>query len=195
MDQDAADQIATLDFALQELQGQVVNLHDEQMEILSNCGPWTVKRLASHALNNQLFWAGAVAKTETVSFEATMGAEPYDGDLGQFAGEVTRGALDMWSTDGVFDSNHVTPLGELPGTVVINFAIIDALCHAWDLATSIGAPIEFPAEMIPTIELVVAATCTDAARDHDLIKPVPPIPADATATEHLMALAGRAIPR
>jgi uncharacterized protein (TIGR03086 family) len=195
MEQDATDQVATLDFALQALQGQIVVLQDEQMEIVSNCEPWTVRRLASHALNNQLFWAGTVTGEETVSFEATMGAEPYNGDLGQFAGEVARRALDMWSTDGVFDSNHVTPLGELPGTVVINFAIIDALCHAWDLAASVGAPIEFPPEMIPTIELVVAATCTDAARDHDLIKPVPPTPADATATEHLMALAGRAIPR
>jgi uncharacterized protein (TIGR03086 family) len=195
MEQDATDQVATLDFALQALQGQIVVLQDEQMEIVSNCEPWTVRRLASHALNNQLFWAGAVTGEETVSFEATMGAEPYNGDLAQFAGEVARRALDMWSTDGVFDSNHVTPLGELPGTVVVNFAIIDALCHAWDLAASVGAPIEFPPEMIPTIELVVTATCTDAARDHDLIKPVPPTPADATATEHLMALAGRAIPR
>jgi len=49
--------------------------------------------------------------------------------------------------------------------------------------------------MIPTISLVVAATCTDAARDHDLIKAVPPTPADATETEQLMALAGRTIPR
>ena len=195
MEQDANDQVATLDFALQALQRQIVVLQDQQMEIVSNCEPWTVRRLASHALNNQLFWAGTVTGEETVSFEATMGAEPYHGDLGQFAGEVARRALDMWSTDGVFDSNHVTPLGELPGTVVINFAIIDALCHAWDLAASVGAPIEFPSEMIPTIELVVAATCTDAARDHDLIKPVPPTPVDATATEHLMALAGRAIPR
>jgi uncharacterized protein (TIGR03086 family) len=195
MQEDATDQVATLDFALEALQGQIVVLQDEQMEIVSNCEPWTVRRLASHALNNQLFWAGTVTGEDTVSFEATMGAEPYGGDVGQFAGEVARRALDMWSTDGVFDSNHVTPLGELPGTVVINFAIIDALCHAWDLAASVGSPIEFPPEMIPTIELVVAATCTDAARDHDLIKPVPPTPADATATEHLMALAGRAIPR
>jgi uncharacterized protein (TIGR03086 family) len=195
MERDATDPVATLDFALQGLQEQIVVLQDEQMEIVSNCEPWTVRRLASHALNNQLFWAGTVTGEQTVSFEATMGAEPYSGDLGQFAGEVTRRALDMWSTDGVFDANHVTPLGELPGGAVINFAIIDALCHAWDIAASVGDPIEFPPEMIPTIALVVAATCTDAARDHGLIKPVPPIPGDATATENLMALAGRAIPR
>jgi uncharacterized protein (TIGR03086 family) len=192
---DATDQLATLDFAVHALEEQIVVLPAEQMDAVSNCEPWTVRRLASHALHNQLFWGGVVTGEETVSFEATMGAEPYDGDLEQFAGEVTRRTHDMWSTDGVFDSSHVTPLGELPGSVVINFAIIDALCHAWDLATSIGHPIEFPPEMIPTISLVVAAPCTDAARDHDLIKAVPPTPADATETEQLMALAGRTIPR
>ena len=195
MAQDATDPLAPLDFALHALQEQIVDLQDEQMELISNCEPWTVRRLASHALNNQLFWGGTVAGEETPSFEATMGAEPYNGDLGQFAGEVSRRALDMWSSGGVLDSTHVTPLGELPGSVVINFAIIDAVCHAWDLAASVGDPIEFPPEMIPTISLVVAATCTDAARDHDLIKPVPPTPADATDTEQLMALAGRAIAR
>ena len=103
MQEDATDQVATLDFALEALQGQIVVLQDEQMEIVSNCDPWTVRRLASHALNNQLFWAGTVTREDTVSFEATMGAEPYGGDVGQFAGEVARRALDMWSTDGVFD--------------------------------------------------------------------------------------------
>src|SRR4051794_27950720 len=120
MEQDATDPVATLEFGLRVLQDQIVVLQDEQMEIVSNCEPWTVRRLASHALNNQLFWGSTVTGAQTVSFEATMGAEPYRGDLAQFAGEVARRAHDMWSTDGVLDSNHVTPLGELPGSVVIN---------------------------------------------------------------------------
>jgi uncharacterized protein (TIGR03086 family) len=189
------DQLATLEFALRTLQEQVVARHDEQLEIVSNCEPWTVRRLASHALNNQLFWGGVVTGEEPVSFEETMGAVPYDGDLAQFADEVTSRTLAMWRTDGVLDSINVTPLGELPGSAVINFAVIDALCHAWDLAASVGQPIEFPAETIPTVSVVVAATCTDAAREHDLIKPVPPTPADATDTERLMAMAGRSISR
>ena len=28
--------------------------------LVTNCPPWTVRRLASHALKNQLFWAGSV---------------------------------------------------------------------------------------------------------------------------------------
>ncbi len=195
MDQEAADQLATLNFAVRALREQVVALQEAQMDIVSNCEPWTVRRLASHALNNQLLWAGIVTGEETVSPAETMGAVPYDGDLAQYANEVTERSVAMWGTDGVLASSHVTPLGELPGSVVINFATIDALCHAWDLAASVGHPIEFPPGMIPTISGVVAATCTDTAREHGLIKPVVPTPADATDTERLMVLAGRSIPR
>jgi uncharacterized protein (TIGR03086 family) len=193
MAQDSTEQLATLDFAIRALHDQAVVLEDDQMEIVSNCEPWTVYRLASHALNNQLLWGGIVTNEETVSAEDTMGAVPYEGDLARYADEVTDRSLAMWGTDGVLDAVHVTPMGELPGTVVINFATIDALCHAWDLAASIGHPIEFPPEMISTISQVVAATCTDAAREHGLIKPVAATSTDATDTERLMATAGRSI--
>ena len=146
MDQDATDQLATLEFALRALQEQVVVLQDEQMEIVSNCEPWTVRRLASHALNNQLLWAGIVTGEETVSPEETMGAAPYDGDLAQYADDVTGRTLAMWGTDGVLELEPRHPdRASCPGSVVINFAIIDAVCHAWDLAASVGHPIEFDA--------------------------------------------------
>ena len=122
-----------------------------------------------------------------------MGAVPHEGDLTEYADEVVSRTLAMWRTDGVLDATHATPLGELPGAAVINFAIIDALCHAWDIAASVGDPIEFPPEWIPTISPVVAATCTDAARDHGLIKPVVATAADASDTERLMAAAGRSL--
>jgi uncharacterized protein (TIGR03086 family) len=187
--------LSLLEYSLDELRRSVVALDDDEMDVVTNCEPWTIRRLASHALNNQLFWGGVVTGDQSVSFEETMGAVPYDGDLGQYADEVVARALVMWNTAGVLDAIHATPLGELPGAAVINFAIIDALCHAWDLAASTGAPIEFADQLIPAISLVVEATCTDAARDHDLIKPAAPTATDATDTERLMALAGRATPR
>src|SRR5882672_587196 len=112
---------------MSELRRVVATLDDAHMDTVTNCEPWTVRRLASHALNNQLLWAGLVTGEETVSPEETMGAVPYGGDLARYAGEVTDRTLAMWRTDGVLDASHVTPLGELPGSVVINFSTIDAL--------------------------------------------------------------------
>ena len=185
------DQMATLEFAMNELRREVAVLDDSQMEVMTNCEPWTVRRLASHALNNQLLWGGLVTGQEIVTFEETMGAVPIDGELGAFADEVAERSLAMWRTDGVMTSAHSTPFGELPGSVIINFATIDALCHAWDLSASLGRPIEFPPEAIPAISAVVDATCTDAVRDLGLIKGVAATPADASETDRLMAQAGR----
>ena len=48
------DQMATLEFAIGELHREVAALDDSELDIVTNCEPWTVRRLASHALNNQL---------------------------------------------------------------------------------------------------------------------------------------------
>ena len=189
------DQLATLQFAMNELQKVVTSLDDSQMDIVTNCAPWTMRQLASHALNNQLLWGGVVTGQDIVSAEETMGAVPHEGDLAQFADDVTDSSLTMWRSDGALEAIHATPFGELPGSVVINFPTIDALCHAWDLSASVGHPIEFPPEMMTAITAVVEATCTDATREMGLIQAVTEPPADATDTERLMAVAGRTIHR
>jgi uncharacterized protein (TIGR03086 family) len=188
------DQMATLEFAIGELRREVAALGDSQLETVTNCEPWTVRRLASHALNNQLLWAGLVAGVETVTVEDTMGAVAYEGDLAAYADEVAERSLAMWATPNVLTAVHGTPFGELPGSVVLNFATIDALCHAWDLSASIGRPLEFPPESIPVLTAVVEATCTDDVRALGLIKAVAQVAPGASATDRLMAQAGRSRP-
>lgn len=189
------DQLETLRAAIGELRREVAALSESEMETATNCEPWTVRQLASHALNNQLFWAGAVTGQEIVSIEVTMGAVPHDGDLGAFADEVADQSLALWQTDGVLEASHPTPFGELPGSVVVNFPTIDALCHAWDLSASVGRPLEFPAELIPAAGAVVEATVSPAVVEMGLIKAATPAPPDATETERLMALTGRSVSR
>ena len=189
------DQLATFEYAMEELRRTVASLEDTQMETVTNCEPWTVRRLASHALNNQLFWAGLVTGQELVSVEDTMGAVPLEGDLSPIADDVAARAMAMWNSPGVLEAMHATPFGELPGSAVINFASIDAIAHAWDLSSSVGRPIEFEPQAIPSISAVVEVTCTDGARAHGLIKAATEAPTDATDTERLMAAAGRTIHR
>ena len=155
----------------------VGTLDDSVMDGPTNCEPWTVRRLASHALNNQLVWAGLVTGQQLVAVEDAMGAVPIDGDLGPVAAEVTTRAMALWRTDGILDAMHATPFGELPGSAVIDFAIIDAAAHAWDLSASVGRPVEFDPAEIPVLADVVAATCTDAAarpRSDQVGHPTPP---------------------
>ena len=189
------DQLMLLDSAEDQLLHVVLGLDEAELEIVTNCPPWTVLRLASHALKNQLFWAGSVAGRQLMALDESMGAVPYDGDLATIAIEVAAQALELWHTDGVLTAQHDTPFGVLPGPVVVDFAIIDAAAHAWDLSASVGRAIEFPAETIAAMADVVAHTCTDHTVELGLVKPPTEPPADATDTERLMAAAGRTIPR
>ena len=189
------DHLTLLEHAESQLVQVIHRLDEAEMDVVTNCPPWTVRRLASHALKNQLFWAGSVTGQQLMPLEESMAAVPYDGDLAPIASEVAARVLELWRGDDVMTTQHDTPFGRLPGAVVVDFAIIDAAAHAWDLSASLGRAIDFPAETIPAMADVVALTCTDHTIELGLIKPPTEPPADATDTERLMAAAGRTIPR
>jgi uncharacterized protein (TIGR03086 family) len=187
------DDLTLLAHAEQELSGVISSLDAQELDLISNCAPWTVRRLASHVLKNQLFWAGLVTGQDLMAQDEAMAAVPYEGALGPIAAEVTDRAVQLWQTPGVLAAQHATPFGQLQGAVVVNFALVDAGAHAWDLAASVGRPIEFPAEWIPGMSRVVELTCTEHAVEIGLIKAPTRPPAGATETQRLMALAGRTV--
>ena len=189
------DHLTLLEYAADELRRVITGLDEGELHFATNCPPWTVRRLASHALKNQLFWAGTVTGQNLMTLDEAMAALPYKGDLAPIAAEVIALALRLWRSDGVMTAQHDTPFGVLPGAVVVDFAVIDNAAHAWDLSASLGRAIELSPESIPAMTDVVALTCNDQAIELGLIKPPTVPPDDATDTERLMAAAGRNITR
>ena len=188
------DDLTLLTQSEHELNRVIAELGAGEMHDATNCPPWTVRRLASHSLKNQLFWAGLVTGRDLMPQDEAMAAVPYEGDLAPIADEVTAQVVQLWRSDGVMTASHDTPFGVLPGTVVVNFAIVDAAVHAWDLSASVGRAIEFPPDWIPGITGVVELTCTPHTVELGLVKPPVEPPANATDTQRLMAAAGRGIP-
>jgi uncharacterized protein (TIGR03086 family) len=188
------DALTLLTAAERGLGEVIAGLDDSEMDLATNCPPWTVRHLASHALKNQLFWAGLVTGQDLMAQDEAMAAVPYAGALAPVAADVTAQVVALWHTEGVLEALHTTPFGEVPGSVVIDFAVVDAAAHAWDLSASLGRAVEFPAEWIPGLTGVVEHTCTDHAVEIGLVKPPTDPGADATATQRLMAAAGRTVP-
>jgi uncharacterized protein (TIGR03086 family) len=187
------DDLTLLTQAEHELSRVVAGIDDAELDVVSNCPPWTVRRLAGHALKNQLFWAGRVTGQDLMALEESMGAVPYDDELAPIAAAVTGQVVELWHTDGIMEAHHETPFGTLPGAVVVNFALVDAAAHAWDISASIGRPIEFPDDWIPGMTRVVELTCTEHTVELGLVKPPTEPPSDATDTQRLMAAAGRTV--
>jgi uncharacterized protein (TIGR03086 family) len=188
------DDLTLLTGTLRRLEGVIAGLGGDDLETVSNCPPWTVRRLAGHVLKNQLFWAGCVTGQDLMSQDEAMAAVPYPDDLAPIAAEVVSQVVRLWHTDGVMTAHHHTPFGDLPGAVVVDFALIDAAAHAWDLSASVGRDLEFPAEWVPSLTGVVERTCTEHTVELGLVKPPTRPPSTATATQRLMAAAGRTVP-
>ena len=83
------DHLALLEHAEGQLNRVIQRLDDVEMNLDTNCPPWTVRRLASHALKNQLFWAGVVTDQPLMTQDEAMGALAYPGDLAPIAADVT----------------------------------------------------------------------------------------------------------
>ena len=181
------DQLGMLKVAVDELRQVVVGLDDSEMDVVSNCEPWTIRQLASHAANAQLLWVGIVTGAEIVSVETVMGAVPYSGDLSSIVSDA--------GADGVLEGVQTTPFGDLVGSAAIPFPIIDALSHAWDIGVTLGRSVEFAPEVISGMAAVVASACTDGSRGMGLFGIPTEPPANATETERLMAATGRMVPR
>src|SRR4051812_25366180 len=116
------DRLRLLEHAEIQLVQVIQHLGEAELDVVTNCPPWTVRRLASHALKNQLFWAGSVTGQPLMPLEESMGAVPYDGDLAPIAHEVANRVLELWWGENVMTALHPTPFGVLPGSVVVDFA-------------------------------------------------------------------------
>src|SRR3954447_7999032 len=95
---------------LEHAEGQLVTvirgLEEPEMEVVTNCAPWTVRRLASHVLKNQLFWAGVATGQQLMALEEVMAAVPYDGDLAPIAADVAAQGLGLWHRPDVMAAQH-----------------------------------------------------------------------------------------
>src|SRR5207342_1577994 len=100
------DDLTLLTQAEHELSRVIGELADAELDIVSNCPPWTVRRLASHAMKNQLFWAGLVTGHDLMPQDEAMAAVAYDGDLAPIAAEVSAQVVELWHTDGVMGASH-----------------------------------------------------------------------------------------
>src|SRR3954452_18477250 len=118
------DHLMLLERSATQLVDVIDRLDESEMDVVTNCPPWTVRRLAVHALKNQLFWAGSVTGQDLIALEESMGAVPYDDELAPIASAVSTQAVELWHTDWIMKAHSDTPLSSLPGAVVVNFALV-----------------------------------------------------------------------
>lgn len=107
----------------------------DQWQAQSNCDAWTVQQLADHTIATQATFAAGVVGAEVAP----------DAAWPEVHAAISARLQDPSVLDGTAD---VPGMGEVPKTMVFGIAASDMLIHSWDLARSIGADEQLPAEAV-----------------------------------------------
>lgn len=156
------------------------------------CTEWDVRALLNHLLGSLAL--GEALLADTPPAVAMAPGEVPDGDLvGEDPIKAYRVGVERLLAAAGGDAlarSHATPLGEMPGAVLCGFTTLDVLVHGWDLAVATGQDTTLDPSLAGQVLQFAQQTITDATRA-PRIGPEIPVPAQASATDQLVAYLGR----
>jgi uncharacterized protein (TIGR03086 family) len=157
------------------------------------CAGWNLADLLAHMTVQHYGFAAAARGNgaDLALWQPTSVADAVAADPAGTYAKAAADVFDAFSADGVLDATFALPeLGAdatVPGTMAIGFHFVDFVVHGWDVARSIDAPFELPADVISAVLPVAfavpdgefretagspfarAITPTDAASDLDRV--------------------------
>jgi uncharacterized protein (TIGR03086 family) len=188
--------IRVLDARVVQLSVEVAaNLTADRLALPTPCAGWSLRDLLEHMTAQHRGFAAAAAGNgdDPAAWEVRpLGAEPLL-TYAESADQVTK----AFSADGVlerqFSLPEVSTRRTFPGRQAIGFHLIDYIVHSWDLARSLGVPLEFRPEVLE-VGLAVARAVPDG--DSRLapgsgFRPSVPVAADAPMLDRIVAMLGR----
>jgi uncharacterized protein (TIGR03086 family) len=152
------------------------------------CAGWTVYDLVAHMTGQQLGFAAAARGSGHRLERWVPSAAPYT--------DVCVDVLAAFSAPGVQERGFALPEirsgGIFPAPIAISFHLVDNVVHAWDIAVSIGAPLELDDDVLASAVRVAEQVPDgpDRMRDGAAFGPARP-GAGANDLERTLLLLGR----
>ena len=176
--------------ALREFDQTVHQVKPDQWDAPTACSEWSVRDLVNHLVSEQL-WAPHLLAGATL---AEVG-DRFDGDvLGHdpvSAWESSSAAArEAWTAPGAPERRVHLSFGESDAEDYGWQMTADLAVHAWDLAAGIGTTQPIRDDLADAILRVIGPQ-VPAWQGMGIFDPPVPVPDDAPAADHLVALLGR----
>lgn len=175
--------------------GIVSRVTPEQWDDPTPCAGWLVRDLLAHILGQYHGFALA-ASGEPTGVEA-FAPRPVTEDPAASYRAAAELVTEAFAAEGVLDRKFHLPEirdgGAFPATAAIGFHLVDEVAHAWDLARSIGAPVDFDAEVLEAA-LSVAMRVPDGPAfrgEGQAFAPALPTDPGMATLDRIVALLGR----
>lgn len=176
-----------LDRATAAVTAILQDVRDGQWERPTACSEWSVREVVNHLVHGALK-AGAWL---------TNGSEPAEQDhLGSdICGDFAAAAQNLrvlFAEPGALERTFETPLGSIPGAMLLASRVNELLVHGWDIADASGQSTDLAPELAEQALTQWRAHLGEGPRPDDgPFAAAQPPPPNATAADRLAAYLGR----
>ncbi|MFI5608240.1 TIGR03086 family metal-binding protein [Amycolatopsis sp. NPDC051903] len=175
------------DRAAVAVQHVVSAVRDDQWALPTACSEWDVRAVVNHLAHGNARtaeWAGSGPPAPPGDY---LGADPATA----FAASVSRVRAVLAAPD-LAGRLVVTPLGEVPGSMLVHLRLNEFLAHGWDVADATGQPTDLEPELAAQALESWRARFGDRERTPGgPFGPPRPAPRGAAAADRLAAFLGR----
>jgi uncharacterized protein (TIGR03086 family) len=160
----------------------------------SPCADWTVRDVINHITGGATMFATCVEEGSVPDdlLPKLMGGDNLGDDYVGAWDKAAKRAIAAFDAPGALEKMVTLPFGQMPAGVALNIAIFDVLTHAADIAHATGQELDDTALITTAIE-VGKQLITPELRMPGLFDAEQPCAPDATATQQLLAFAGRKV--
>jgi len=163
----------------------------EDMTKPTPCRAWTLYGLLAHmATQHYGFAAASRGEADHAAWRLRwLGDDP----VGAYR-EAAEHVLKAFAADGVLDRTFpmVEFEAEVPGHQAVSFHIVDYVVHSWDVARTLGIPVEFEPELVEISHEVIAIAPPGEARVVPGVPFGPVVPwSGGSRLDQLLAFLGR----
>ena len=131
-----------LDRVTAEVAAIVVQVRENQLELPTACSEWNVREVINHLAHGALIAAAWVTGRAEPDEEDHLGLD-VRGGFEATAGEIRV----VFGASGFLDRTIETPLGSLPGRMLVASRINELLVHGWDIADATGQSTDLEPEL------------------------------------------------
>lgn len=107
--------------------------------------------------------------------------------------EAGRRARHAFRSEGYLNREELTPIGIMPGSVVVQHVVNELVSHAWDIADAVGADLQLPDELYDQVRASWQVFFEAYGRPETNFALEQTAPADASAADRLAAYLGRTV--
>jgi uncharacterized protein (TIGR03086 family) len=180
--------IDLLQRAVDQLDGLIARIRPEDAAARTPCPRWDLRQLVNHIVYDvELFTA------------MTRGAERGSPDVDRIGDDwlggyrtATRGLMADWQARGT-EGTLKTSFGEFPLTWAIGQQMVDLAVHGWDVARSLGQPVDNLDAEVGEVSLEWLHENLKPEFRGEAFGPEVPAPATAPIYDRVAAFSGRPI--